>query len=327
MTPARARAASGHRLRPLSLAETLDAALKIYRANWRALLRTVLVVVVPAQLVITAADAGYILSSLHVGGSSQTTRQTLEELNRHVGGLAIAALLQLAAIGLATAASLRVIAQDYLGEPPDWRSSLAHARARLGPLLALIALYVIGVGAGTVAFAVPGVWLFVAWGMATPVLLVEGLRGRAALRRSFVLVQGRWWRTFGTLFVGFLFAGVLSTSVQGLFEAGIVQVDGDALVLALSAVAGVVGMLLSTPLQAALLTVVYFDLRVRREGYDLGLLAYELGGAPPEPPVAPDGTRTPEPAPSFTASQPAIRAMPPPPGWAPRVGQRHETDA
>ena len=62
-----------------------------------------------------------------------------------------------------------------------------------------------------------------------PVLLVEGLRGRKALGRSFQLVKGRWWRTFGVIVVGFLLAGIVSAIVQGAFLIGIIfEPDNDA---------------------------------------------------------------------------------------------------
>jgi hypothetical protein len=48
-----------------------------------------------------------------------------------------------------------------------------------------------------------------------------------------------------------------------------------------------VGLAISTPLQAALLTVLYFDLRVRKEGFDLELLAREMGAG--AQPGVPDG--------------------------------------
>ena len=77
------------RLRPLSLGEMLDAAIRLYYANWRTLLKTVVIVVVPAQILITLADAGYTVSSLGFDTStSEATKQSLENLNRHVGGLA-----------------------------------------------------------------------------------------------------------------------------------------------------------------------------------------------------------------------------------------------
>ena len=42
---------------------------------------------------------------------------------------------------------------------------------------------------------VPGIYLFVAFAVALPVLMSEGERGRKALGRSRALVRGRWWKT------------------------------------------------------------------------------------------------------------------------------------
>ncbi len=68
--------------------------------------------------------------------------------------------------------------------------------------------------------------------------------------------------------------------MQAAFFVGIVVgSDNDVLVLVLSAVAGILGLAISTPFQAALLTVIYFDLRVRKEGFDLELLADGIGGS------------------------------------------------
>jgi hypothetical protein len=272
------------RLRPLSLGEILDVSIKICLAHWRTLLKAVLVVVVPVQILSTILTADYTVSSFDFS-SSKTTEQTVDELNQYLGGLAISSLLQLCAVLLATAACFRAIAKAYLGEATDWRSSLSFALHLAPSLLLLTVLYILGVLLGTAFFILPGIWLYVAWAFAMPVLLVEGLRGRKALRRSFELVQGRWWRTFGVIVVGFILAGIISTVVQGAFLIGIVVgADNDALVLVLTTIAGIVGLAVSTPFQAALLTVLYFDLRVRKEGFDLELLANEIGGgAAPEP--------------------------------------------
>ncbi len=180
-------------------------------------------------------------------------------------------------------------------------------------------------------------------------LLVEGLRGRKALGRSFELVKGRWWKTFGTLIVGFILAAIISTLMQGVFLIGMVfGEDNDAVVLVLSAIAGIVGLAVSTPFQAALLTVLYFDLRVRKEGFDLELLAQEIGAAVPAaaPAVAsesasapaaalwPSPDETPAPAPPAEQIDRDDRPFaPPPPGWhappAPRdddPGAREDDD-
>jgi hypothetical protein len=282
----------GPRLRPLSLGEILDVSIKICMSRWRTLLAAVLIVVVPVQIVSTILTADYTVSSLHssfdsfdVGSNQRTADQTLDELNQYIGGLAVSTVLQILAVLLATATCFRAIAQAYLGEKTDWRSSTAYALRHLPALLWLTLLYGLGVLLGTVLLVLPGIWLYISWAFAIPVMLVEGARGRAALGRSLRLVRRRWWPTFGTIAIGFILAGIISTVVQLVFFAAVfADVNNDALVLVLASLAGIVGLAISTPLQAALLTVLYFDLRVRKEGFDLELLANEIGGgAAPEP--------------------------------------------
>jgi hypothetical protein len=304
-------------LRPLSLGEVLDVSIKICLRHWRTLLKAVLIIVVPVQVVSTALTADYTATSFDFSANvDKTPEQTLDEFNSYIGGLAISTLLQVLAVLLASAACFRAIAQAYLGDQPDWRRSLSYALHRTPSLLLLTLLYALGVGFATLLLIAPGVWLYIAWAFAMPVLLVEGVRGRKALGRSFKLVKGRWWRTFGVLAVGFILAGIVSTIVQGAFLVGIiVQPDNDVLVLVLSALSGIVGLAIGTPFQAALLTVVYFDLRVRKEGFDLELLAQGIGG---NVPATPDGFA---PAPLLPSNEAIDRTgapfWPPPPGWKP----------
>lgn len=312
------------RLRPLSLGEILDVSIKICVANWRSLLRVVLIVVVPVEILSTALSADYTTSSFDFGTSSeQTPEETIDQLDAQLGGLAISTLLRVVAVLFVSAACFRIIAQAYLGETTDWRSSLSYAVKRAGSLIWLSILYGLGVFLGLALLIVGSVWLYFAWMFWLPALFVEGLRGRRALGRSYQLVRGRWWRTFGIVMVGFILAGVISSVVQGVFIAGIlVANDNDVLVLVFSAIAGIVGLAITTPFQAALITVVYFDLRVRKEGYDLELLAREIGssGGGDAEPFAPSEPATPAPL-FLPAAEEVDRSgapfWPPPPGWKP----------
>jgi len=335
-------------LRELALGELLDVAVKMCLSHWRTLLKAVLVVIVPVQIVSTIVTADYTLSSFDIGSSSeQTTRETIDELNRHIDGLVISSLLQVLALVFATAACLRAMVCAYLGETPDWRASLNYAVSRAAPLLALTALYVGGVMVGAIALLLPGIWLYIAWVFALPVLLVEGLRGPDALRRSYGLVRGRWWRTFSVIALGFLLAIVISTLTRGVSLLGLLVADDDALVLTLSTIAGIVGLAVSAPFQAALLTVLYFDTRVRTEEFDLERLAGEIGTDPPAadatlpagilvPEARPAGSeqRWPSPPPGAgpgvgAGEGPRPDAPPPPPGWRSppsRDGERGSED-
>lgn len=304
------------RLRPLSLGEILDVSIKICLRHWRTLLKAVAVVVVPVMIVSSFLTADYTVSSFDFSADpDQTPEEAFEELNQYLGGLAIGTLLQMLAVLLASAACFRAIAQAYLGDTPDWRASLSYAWHRAPSLLLISLLYGLGVFGGMLLLIVPGIWLYLAWAFAVPALLVEGLRGRKALGRSFHLVKGRWWRTFGVIVVGFILASVVSAIVQGVFLLGILfESDNDLLVVVLNAIATTLAFVLVTPFQAALVTVVYFDLRIRKEGFDLELLAHGIGAG--LPPAQADAQEL-WPAAVDEIDRTGAPYWPPPPGWKP----------
>jgi len=79
------------------------------------------------------------------------------------------------------------------------RSLLADVQPRFGALLGVSVLTGLGVGLGLLFLVVPGVILFTRWSLSVPVVMLEGLSPRAAMRRSSELVRGRWWSVFCVL--------------------------------------------------------------------------------------------------------------------------------
>jgi integral membrane sensor domain MASE1 len=151
--------------------------------------------------------------------------------------------------------------------------------------------------------------------VAVPVLLTEGVKGRKALERSRQLVRGHWWRTFGVVVLGTILAGVLSGAI-GAVVIGVTSVSDHRSLTAIvvSVVGNTAGRLITVPFSAAFVTVLYFDLRVRKEAFDLQLLAARIGVDPdpaalalPVEPVADAGLDKPP-------------FWPPPPGWKPGGG-------
>jgi hypothetical protein len=151
--------------------------------------------------------------------------------------------------------------------------------------------------------------------VAVPVLLTEGLRGRAALGRSRRLIKGRWWGTLALIVLGAILTGVvnsaLSALVVGLAASG--ESANTVLGFTVGTIAATAAKALTTPFTAAYVTVLYFDLRVRHEAFDLQLLALQVGVDPPE-----GGAGLLEPPPPAPTEQPPF--WPPPPGWKPRGG-------
>jgi hypothetical protein len=299
-------------LRPLAIGEVLDVAIKITFRHARTLALVVLIVVAPAQILSAAVSVSQPETFLDVEGSSVPSDQ---DVATTIGAFAAIIVLALLSSTLATGACFKAIVDAYLGSTPSWRSSLAFAARRLHSLIWLsILAYVLGAFA-LLGLIVLGVWLFVSWTVAVPAMLTEDVRGLKALRRSFRLVRGMWWRTFAIFLLGFILAGVLSSIIQGIVASLSFAADSTAAEFVLTSIGGILGALISTPFSAAFITVLYVDLRVRKEGFDLQLLAERLGGGqpvgpgeflPPPPPVAPGPGE----------DQPPF--WPPPPGWKPR---------
>ena len=238
-----------------------------------------------------------------------------EETEFLLSQLAVA-LLSFLSVLLATATCFKAVADAYLGVEPDWRRSLKFAARRLPALVGLAILGGLAVGLATLALVVPGIWLFVSYAVAVPALLLERIGPVAALRRSFRLVKGRWWATFGVLLVGYLLASIVGAIVQSVITlVPSILADGNTAALAFgSAVGGTVGAVITTPYSAAVVALLYFDLRVRKEGLDLQLLAEGAGvrrdpDAPLPGPIEADQW-----TPEERAQAPY---WPPPPGWRP----------
>lgn len=172
-----------------------------------------------------------------------------------------ASLLEAMAVLVVVGLAWRTLSAAVAGGHAGWWESLRAAGPRLGSLLSLALLMILGLLAAACLLLVPAIWLGVAWAVAVPALMAEGHRGGAALARSYELVRGRWWRTLGALLLVALLGAVVATGATLLLGV-FVPADGPAgLALGMSAAGAALGALLTTPIQAALVAVVFIDLR------------------------------------------------------------------
>ena len=307
-------------LRPLSIGEILDVAINIYKRHAVTFFIAVLVVVAPVQLLSAVVELSAQIDEQTFTQTSPTGEVEFDtdELWVVVSAFLVIGALAVGASTLSTAACFKAVTDAYLGRRPEWRESLAFAVRRAHSVLWVTLLGMVVAGFGLLLCVIPGVWLFVAFSVAVPALLVENAKGTRALGRSRELVRGRWWPTFAILLVGFLLAFLVTALTQGALTAlSFADPDNDAVAFASTAIGGTIAAVLTTPFTAAFTAVLYFDLRVRKEGFDLELLADRVGLAPGafDPAVAP----APQAAGSdFGGEQPPY--WPPPPGWRPRTG-------
>jgi hypothetical protein len=307
-------------LRPLGVGEVLDVAIKIYRARFSVLIKSVAAVVGPV-FALSAIIRISIPTQDNLFQSSQpgtTPEFDTGDFWAFMAGTVLILILTFIASQIATGACFKSVSGAYLDEQPGWRESLSFARSRLAALLWLSFLLLVFLAPAFLACILPGVYFYVAWSVAAPVLLVEDVRGRAALKRSRALVEGRFWSTVAVLLLVGILTGIAQAILLGLL-AGIAGISGNDVATAVAeAIGQTAASALTTPLSAAVVTVLYFDLRVRKEGFDLELLARRIGVDPTGlsgpaffPPAGPSVAVTEDDRPPF---------WPPPPGWKPRDG-------
>jgi hypothetical protein len=267
-------------LRPLSVGEIIDVAIKIWRRHLPTLAKIVFVVVAPIQILAALVTAS--VSSFDPGFDTYDAagNPTIDggALAAWGAGMLVAQLLAMLAFLIASAAVLRAVSVAYLGGTPQWKESLRAIAGRLGSLLWIGFLTIAGLIGSAIALIVPAIWLSVSWTVAYPALIAEGLKGTDALRRSFRLVRGRWWQTAGALMLAFMFQFFVGL-VLGIPLAFLTSAwDSTSFgALAVSTVVTVVSSVITTPFMAAVLVLIYFDLRVRKEGFDLELLSQGVG--------------------------------------------------
>ncbi len=82
-------------------------------------------------------------------------------------------------------------------------AELKGSLLKLGVKLLVINIIVgIMVLVACVFLVIPGIYLSVVLSLVTPIVVFEDAGFGQALRRSFEIIKGSWWKTFGILFVG-----------------------------------------------------------------------------------------------------------------------------
>jgi len=246
-------------LRPLSVGEILDVSFTLYRRHF-ATLGTVAVV----------CSGLPVLLSLYIEASGGVLRNLSLTLVYYVAFTVLSSI--------ATAATVFVVSASYLGQPLNAAGALMRATPLLGRLIVCSLLLAIVVGFGFLFFMIPGIVLLCGLVLAFPSLVLEpGSSPTGALSRSWSLTRGSRWRMLGLLatllillYVPIVALGAIATVALPSGGAGSLTPG-----LVTLAVVGVLQMLLY-PLLYCVLTVAYYDLRVRKEGFDLEVLASTL---------------------------------------------------
>jgi hypothetical protein len=322
------------RLRPRDVPGLFDQAVWLYRRNFRVFLGIAALVQLPVTLVLTLFSTWLLDPTALINSSRVTTGDadaqqavitSFSELLSRISLVSGIAIVGSVLLTVAEGALARAIADRYLGRPV----TVLGAYRAIRPYILWLVLTVFVQSIASYLIILPPLWVYVmvAWTFVSQVIVLENGNIVTGLQRSWRLVQGQWWRVFGMNALVLLLstiialpAGVLTVVFAATGAPWIVQNFASQFVtLALS--------LLFLPARLAAFTLMYYDLRIRKEGYDLEMALTErlaavggpngnaaLAGVPAVPgPVTPAEGQAFPPSPYPLTPPP----QPPPPRPAP----------
>jgi hypothetical protein len=255
-------------LRPRSPSEIVDAAFQLLRRDYVSFVTIMGIAYVPYLVVLMLMSnlLGVNPDDASVGGAL------------FVLGSTLASLIWLTVVS----AALVVAASDaYTGQRVDVGRALRTVLPRVVGVLGVGLMRTFLAAFGALFFLVPGLYFYTRYVAAPAALIVEHRGALASMARSSELTRGRKWDVLKALALVYIIYMLLI----GLFAVAgtaLSQVTGIGL---LPDLLTSVGTILIYPLPSIVETLLYYDLRIRKEGYDIELMARELGERPVEQPA------------------------------------------
>ena len=249
-------------LRVRSASEIVDAAFKLYARN------------IGQYILVT----GVAYSPSLIGTLLFRPDQT-DSVGSAVGYL-VTALISIIAMVLMTGTVTALGSRAYLGEPLDVAASARQAVRRVPALLLSGFLTIFLWILGFLCFVVGFFYVASRFFATTAVIVLENKGAVASFGRSSQLTKGRMWHVLGTLLL------VYAIYLFGSFAVSAVSIaSGSFLVLTLIST---LYTIVAFPIVALASMVLYYDMRIRAEGFDLERLAQELGEPSPAAASSPD---------------------------------------
>ena len=275
------------RLRPLEIGDLLDETFRMYRRHFVLFAGISVLLSIP-----TAAlyGIGFGLFGTFIQQAAPGVQPNFSALATMIPILGGATLLALALLPFSFGAITYAACESALGRPVTAGGIVRGVLRRYFPLLGYWLLF--NPLTASIAFVlciapfILWIWVFVIWVAATPAMFIENIGLGAAFGRSRTLVQGRWWRTFLLLFLLAVIFEVVRVALGAFIQLGqflLQLVVSPFIALGIvSASAQIVDALVNPIVQIAIV-LIYFDLRVRREGLDLFQLAHRVVAPPVTP--------------------------------------------
>lgn len=299
-------------LRPLGLGEILDGAFQACRKNPLATFGTAILFQVVISVLTLLLTVGLVGSLAQLDPNNPSVDQVTGLAASAISVGTALVVLSSVGVLILQGVLVIPIARAVLNERTSFVQLWKLAARRILPLLGLgfLLLLIIVVGLGllvviavllatalgqdSIWLIVLGfltslaaiVWLSIKFVLAPAVLMLEGAGPITSLRRSWTLTGRNWWRTFGILILTSIIVSIITSVIStplSLLATQFVSFSDSptelgeelmsslpVLILAqlITAVFGAIGY----AFQAGVTALLYVDLRIRREGFDVVLL-------------------------------------------------------
>jgi hypothetical protein len=273
-------------LRPLSVGEILDRTFTLYRENFVLFFG---ISAIPHMLVLVLN-----LAQTYLRFPGKQTVLDASKLTPSMGAAAIIVTLIGVVVGvvvylLTQGATVTAVSELYLGRTMTIADSFRRVRGELGNLFGVILLNGLATIAAFICLIIPGFYVMCRLMVCIPAALVENIGPRASLDRSFELTKDNAGRAFLILLLYFAltYAAIALFVLPFSIMMGVMAVKNHPEMLrswmALTQIGTTVATVLVAPVLTIASAILYYDLRIRKEAFDLQMMMNPLGGASPIP--------------------------------------------
>lgn len=257
-------------LRPRTASELVDAAFRILRLHFGSFALLAALAALPGLLVnvvmLAEADWGADLAAL----ASQ---------NPFSGWRLASSLLGFLTYAVVEGMYVRLTADAYHGETPELGDVVRRTLPRIPAVVGGQLLRVLAVALAALALIVPGLIVLVRTSFIAQANVLEDAGPIGGVGRSWSLTKGNALRVLGGIGLAWLLLFVVLLGMQMVAGIGGLLIGGQGVLLVASLIVSALGTALVYPIVPIVSTLMYFDLRIRREGLDLELMADALAPA------------------------------------------------
>ncbi|HEV2396366.1 MAG TPA: hypothetical protein VGS27_05475 [Candidatus Sulfotelmatobacter sp.] len=253
-------------LRPMTLGEVLDRTFTLYKRNFwlfAGIMSFPLLLVFFAQVGIAA----FRTTAPGTPGSSAVFVGVF-------GRFVILMIVSMVMYAIAQAATIFAVSDLYLGRTATVRAAFGKVRGRVLRTIGVIFLVGLIVMVGFIALIIPGIILMCKTGVAVPAAMLEDKSAGEAVGRSMDLTKGYAMQMFLIFLLAWVLAVVAAAVFQypfmflAIFKAARHQTIPFVL-LVLQYLSSFVSSVLVGPVATIAFSLMYYNLRVRKEAFDL----------------------------------------------------------